>query len=209
MARELHDTLSQGLAGLILQLEAADAHLAADRPERAHAIVKETMLQARATLTSVRRAIDDLRQQSFNDPREAIQQEVDHFTKVTGIPCHLSMVLEVPIPDALCEPAQRAISEALTNIARHAQAASVQVNITSGVQSGLEITVQDDGVGFDSQSAVGKPGHYGLLGIRERSRLAGGVFEIESSPGQGTRLQIRLPYQSTISAQTAPRKSQP
>jgi len=67
MARELHDTLSQGLAGLILQLEAADAHLAADRPERARGILEQSMEKARGTLKEARQVIDDLRQPAGHD----------------------------------------------------------------------------------------------------------------------------------------------
>ena len=100
MARELHDTLSQGLAGLILQLEAADAHLAGQRSERARAIVQQAMQQARATLADARRAIGDLRQPAAEprDPAEVVRREVDRFTSATGIPCELDIDLPAPLP---------------------------------------------------------------------------------------------------------------
>src|SRR5207253_8922753 len=80
MARELHDTLAQGLAGLILQLEAVDAHLAGERPERASAIVRQAMGRARSTLSDARAAIDDLRAASTSDLASSVREEAARFT---------------------------------------------------------------------------------------------------------------------------------
>ena len=121
MARELHDTLSQGLAGLILQLEAADAHLANDRREKAQAIIANAMVQARATLADARRAIDDLRQPSRDDLDSALRLETSRFTGATGIPVELHLDPTPPLPEPVKETAVRAVAEALTNIAHHAQ----------------------------------------------------------------------------------------
>ncbi len=87
MARELHDTLSQGLAGIILQLEAADAYLAGNHPERARIILQSSMEKARGTLAEARQAIDDLRQPAEHDLAEAVLLEAERFTIATGIPC--------------------------------------------------------------------------------------------------------------------------
>ena len=188
MARELHDTLSQGLAGLILQLEAADAHLANKRLEKAQSIVGNAMQQARETLAEARRAIDDLRQPSLDDLDSALRQEIARFTDATGIPCDYHADHSQPAPDAVKETVLRAVTEALTNIAHHAQARKVAVNV--GVKDkSLSVTIQDDGVGFDA-SAI-PSGHYGLLGIRERVRLVNGSFEIQNQ--NGTTLKIQIP----------------
>ena len=82
MARELHDTLSQGLAGLILQLEAAQAHLGQDHPAKAREIITDAMGQARRTLSEARRAIDDLRQSP--------QDDLDSALRATGLPLYRS-----------------------------------------------------------------------------------------------------------------------
>jgi NarL family two-component system sensor histidine kinase YdfH len=193
MARELHDTLSQGLAGLILQLEAVDAHLAGSRPERARAIVRETMERARSTLAESRQAIDDLRQPVERNLVEAVRQEVEHFASATGIPCETKIDLPVDLPDPVAETAIRAISEGLTNIARHARAKDVALRLTV-IGKELEIEISDDGIGFDPNLI--ESGHYGLLGMRERVRLAGGTLEIHSEPGKGTRLVIRFPMET-------------
>ena len=205
MARELHDTLSQGLAGLILQLEAADAHLAGSRSERARVIIQQTMEQARATLADARRAIDDLRQAAPKPPdlATALRQETDRFTAATGIPVQLEINLPAPLSrDADATPqgdassletGMRILAEGLTNAARHAHASQVHLRLAQDGDC-FDFLLQDNGVGFDPQAvaAVGA-GHYGLLGMSERTRLAGGTLEVTSRPGAGTTLHLRLP----------------
>ena len=194
MARELHDTLAQGVAGLILQLEAADSHLSGGRAERAQGIVQQAMARARATLAEARQAIRDLREQTSSSPdlASALREETERFTNATGIPCALDLRLPDALPDTLCEHTLRVVAEALANVARHAQAHHAWV---SGVETEdwLDVEVRDDGVGFDPAAITTESGHYGLIGMRERARLAGGTLAIDSVPGTGTRLLLRLP----------------
>ncbi|MFZ6026613.1 MAG: sensor histidine kinase [Chloroflexota bacterium] len=195
MARELHDTLSQGLAGLILQLEAADAHLAGGRPEKAQSIVKQTMERARSVLAEARQAIDDLRRPTGNDLEAALHQEVARFCEANGIACDAEISLSglrTSLPAERCETVLRVVAEALTNTARHARAHHVCVKVTAN-DNELYIFTGDDGCGFDP--AVIPPGHYGLLGMRERIRMAGGTMEIESAPGKGTSITVLLPLE--------------
>ena len=93
MARELHDTLAQGLAGLVLQLEAIDSHLSRGNTAKAQAITQQAMDRARLTLADVRRAIDDLRSDEMPeiDLETAVREEAGRFTAATGIPCELSI----------------------------------------------------------------------------------------------------------------------
>ena len=192
MARDLHDTLSQGLAGLILQLDAADAHLSSSRPEKAQTIVRQAMLQARQTLAEAREAIADLRQGQPLDLGEALRQETERFTQTTSIPCDFQVSLDEPLPEAVGEAMLRVITEALSNVARYAQAKRAWVHVRTGAGS-LEAEIGDDGVGFNPETVT--PGHYGLVGMRERVRLAGGRMEIDSAAGQGARLKIFLPLE--------------
>ncbi len=187
MARELHDTLSQGLAGLILQLEAADAHLAGNRVERGRNILRESMEKARGTLADARRAIDDLRQTAPRDLEAVIHQEVELFRGASGITCEPEIDLRGRVPGPMAEAAARVVSEGLLNIARHAQAKNVVLRLIGG-QDELRIEISDDGIGFDPGSV--EAGHYGLLGMNERVRLAGGELEIVSKKGKGTTLKI-------------------
>jgi len=192
MARELHDTLSQGLAGLILQLEAADAHLTKERPERAQEIIAQTMEQARATLADARRAIGDLRSSAEPVPglEQALGAEVKRFENATGLPCELDILLKGELPQPVVETGLRTVSEALTNIARHAQAAHAWVRVEE-TETQLRLEIRDDGGGFDPEAV--EAGHYGLLGMRERARLAGGGLDVSSKQGQGTEIRVWLP----------------
>ena len=192
MARELHDTLAQGLAGLVLQLEAIDSHLSRGNTVKAQAITQQAMERARLTLADARRAIDDLRSGDLPnfDLETAVREETDRFTAASGIPCELSIVLPSQLSEKVHECALRLVSEALTNIARHAQAQHAAVSLHA-IEQALAIEVHDDGVGFDP-AQIGA-GHYGLIGLRERARLIGGTLNIESAPGQGTTLKVQLP----------------
>lgn len=195
MARELHDTLSQGVAGIVLQLEAVNAHLAQGRVERASSIIALCLKRARSTLAESRAAIDDLRLEE-RSLAEAIEQQVARFTRATGIPCHLTLTLppEKTVPSAVADHAERIVGESLTNITRHARAETVWLSVQQAEQA-LAIDIRDDGVGFDVDQAT-RTGHYGLLGMRERARLVGGTFSLESEPGQGSRLSVTLPLEA-------------
>lgn len=194
MARELHDTLAQGLAGLILQLEAARSQLEQGRSVRAGEIVDQAMARARATLHEARQAIGDLRasQEVVDDLGLAIRREAERFCRATGIPCAVEITLDAPLPLRSNEHAARVVAEALNNIAQHARAGQVWVSAVQGT-GGVEIIVRDDGAGFAPGATESQAGHYGLVGIRERARLAGGTLEVISAPGQGTTVRLYLP----------------
>ncbi len=190
MARELHDTLAQGVAGLVLQLEAVKNHLQTGHHERALAIVEQSLSRARSTLADSRAAIDDLRTEP-GDLAESVREKVDRFTQGTGIACDLELsVHEIQLSYETAEHALSILSEALANVTRHAQAKRVDVKLLV-LKDELELEVRDDGKGFDLHQQMGT-GHYGLLGMRERARLAGGVLTIESNAGNGTTVQFVL-----------------
>jgi NarL family two-component system sensor histidine kinase YdfH len=192
MARELHDTLSQGLAGLILQLEAADAHLSKKRPERAQEIVQQSMETARSVLGDARNAISDLRHESA-ELEDSLRLEISRFTEATGIPCSFHLDLSQPIADSVREIVIRTVAESLTNIARHAKASTSSVNVTAN-ENELTIEVKDNGIGFDPNAIAS--GHYGLLGMQERARLNRGRLEVRSEAGKGTQLILSLPIET-------------
>ncbi|MEM7116676.1 MAG: sensor histidine kinase [Chloroflexota bacterium] len=194
MARELHDTLAQGVAGLVLQLEAVKAHLAAERSGRAAEIVGQALARARGTLADSRSAIDDLRA----DPAslsEAVRGRVKRFTQATGIPCDLELVVNGEngrsLPEEIGRHALQILSEALVNVTRHAQAIQVSVRFVIEDEQ-LALTIQDNGRGFDPETMT-QAGHYGLLGMRERARLMNGTLAVESSSEQGTTIRLQVP----------------
>jgi NarL family two-component system sensor histidine kinase YdfH len=191
MARELHDTLAQGVAGLILQLEAMDGQLARGHAERAQAIAHQAMARARTTLAEARQAISDLRSMSEHNLCEVIAAEVERFTSATGIPCEFKFAGAPTLPEPLCEHAPRMVAECLRNIAQHAHAQHAWVELKADSET-LRIIVRDDGVGFDPSALTEYNGHYGLLGLRERARLLNGSLEIVSAPQQGARVTLHL-----------------
>lgn len=194
LARELHDTLAQGLAGLTMQLDAADALLSEENPREAQEIVQQAMVRSRATLFDARKAIDDLRStdSDVRDCSKAVQEELDLFTTTTGIPCQADLTALVNVAPSFYEHVLRVVTEGLLNVARHAQAQHVWVQAIPH-DDALTIEVRDDGIGYDMSGEATPPGHYGLLGLRERARLIGGRLEIESARGAGTTIRFTLP----------------
>ncbi|GAP16946.1 signal transduction histidine kinase [Levilinea saccharolytica] len=192
MARELHDTLAQGLAGLILQLEAVDTHLAGGRTDRAQTIVQQAMERARGTLRDARRVIDDLRsgRPASEDLARELTAEAHRLETSLGIPCAVQMDVPEDLSREAGEALRRVVSEGLTNIARHAGAAHAWVQV-SNADGRLCVEVRDDGRGFDPAGVAA--GHYGLLGLQERARLLGGECRVQSAPGQGTLLRWCIP----------------
>jgi len=199
MARELHDTLAQGVAGLALQLEAVKHYLNEGDVSESQLIVTEAADQARDALRKARAAIDDLRAEALFAPDfiTAVTQQTQKFSTVNN----LSVKLNAQLPDSLLLPsaislhAQRSLAEMLANVAQHADATMVSVNL-SLADGRMLIEVADDGAGFDVETAV-RPGHYGLIGLSERARLTGGHFSIESSPEGGTTARLQLPLEET------------
>jgi NarL family two-component system sensor histidine kinase YdfH len=195
LARELHDTLAQGLAGVALQLEAADAQLEQGGADRAQAIVRHAMEHARETLREARRAIDDLRSDSdLVQPAidALLRTELRRFTSATGIPVEQTTG-NVSLPPVAAEHVRRIVAEGLLNVARHARATRVDLSVRS-VDGQAELALRDNGVGFDAQASdARRAGHYGLLGMGERSRALSGTFAVESAPGAGTTLRLRFP----------------
>ena len=186
MARELHDTLAQGVAGLVLQLEAVKAHLASSRTERATEIVEQSITRARSTLAESRAAIDDLRVAPVS-MEDSVRKEVEHFKQSTGLPCGLELsVAENQLPVETTNHALNILSESLTNIARHADATQAKVKFFIQNQT-LELEICDNGKGFDVKNET--KGHYGLVGMHERARLTGGMLVIESN-ANGTCVQF-------------------
>ncbi|AET61004.1 membrane associated, signal transduction histidine kinase-like ATPase [Paenibacillus terrae HPL-003] len=194
MARDLHDTLAQGLAGLIMQLEAVDAHLTKGSSQRAHEIVQQSMSQARKALADSRRAIDNLRSKSASevDFSDAVREEAQRFTMATGIRTAVDIKIKSSVSRLLIEHGLHIISECLTNVAKHSHAKNVWINILDN-QGMISMGVRDDGKGFNPDNIAKQAGHYGLIGIHERTRLLGGTIHINSTVQEGTSIKVEAP----------------
>jgi NarL family two-component system sensor histidine kinase YdfH len=181
MARDLHDTLAQGLAGLIMQLEAINAHLNSGNIKRGQEVVHQAMGRVREALADARSAIDDLR--SHGSEKRNLTESI----------CELQIPSILSLPTLLTEHCHHIVSESLINIARHARAECVSVKVEKGADNILYLEIRDDGIGFMQEEINNKTGHYGLLGMRERVRILKGELIIQSQPQKGTVIKIEIP----------------
>ncbi len=195
IARELHDETTQSLAALTMRLESA---VSGEPPGKARQSLAEAKELAVHTLDEVHRLIVDLRPSVLDDLglRSAVRWYAERVLKGQGVVVRFEAEgMDERLPPQLEIAIFRAVQETLTNIAKHARAESVliQCALSDGL---LAIDIEDDGRGFEvsSLAAPGKDGRgWGLLGIRERVELMGGEVRIESAPGQGCLVAIRVP----------------
>jgi two-component system, NarL family, sensor histidine kinase UhpB len=190
IARELHDELGQRLTALKIDLTTLAAQAAPTAEPRVAAM--QAMLDD--TLASVRRIASDLRPLMLDDLglNAAIEWLARDASRRIGIPVHTRLPLVEPALDQRVAIAlYRMVQEALTNVARHAQAKSVEI-ILQVQERQLVLTVADDGIGVAEQ-ALRRAGSFGLMGLRERAHMLGGQIEIGRRPRGGTRLTVRVP----------------
>lgn len=194
MARDLHDTLSQGLAGIIMQLEAVNAHLNNNNTKRAQEIVKKSMEYARGTLADSRLVIDDLRFKTKTDIdfSNAIKNEIAEFKAVSNASIISDIKIESDMPLKILKHISYIVREALNNIAKHAKAKNVVVKIIEN-HSQLNINIIDDGIGFDVKLLDKLLGHYGIMGMTERVKVIRGEIKIKSKRKHGTNINIMIP----------------
>lgn len=198
IARDLHDTLSQGLVGVTMQLQAAITHLERGRDRRAMPILRGAVSRAQATLGEARAAIRDLRLDEPVSLRQVLQTSVDRFSPVLdcAVELHIEPALDRPGPAARSLRGRlplvaRVAEEALANIAQHSRAGRATVAARHEGEDIL-IEVRDDGIGLRSGQPVEARG-YGLVGMAERAELAGCRLEVESAESRGTVIRLRLP----------------
>jgi two-component system NarL family sensor kinase len=190
IAREIHDTLAQGLTAITLHLESALKALERD-PERSRERLERALSTARQGLEDARRSVLDLRSAPLEKPLpEALASLARAFTGETGVRVHLRMEGDVSLPQETEGELLRIAQEALRNVRLHAHAREVEVALMGGPRR-VRLRVRDDGCGFEPTD--GGVGRYGLLGMRERARLAGGRLQIRSEPGAGTTVLATVP----------------
>jgi signal transduction histidine kinase len=195
LAREIHDTLAQQLTAVVLQLEGAEGLVARDAT-RARSALDAAREMARSALQEARRSVWDLRPTPLTATGlvAALAAEVEGWRdrsriaatfRADGIrrPLSLSPAAEVAL--------LRILQEALTNVGRHAEARHVSVRLERGGDE-VRLSIEDDGGGFETDRDAGE-GSFGLVGMAERARLAGGRLTVTSSPGRGTTLSVAVP----------------
>jgi two-component system sensor histidine kinase UhpB len=186
VARDLHDECNQALTAVLLRLEAHVHHAPEDLREE----LRETKAVAITAMDELLRLARELRPAALDDHglEAALRTQLERFTDTTGVPAVLRCYDPIDLADHEQTVVYRVVQESLSNITRHAHASNVVVEV--GRDHGRPVVrVVDDGVGF--ATLEGTDG-IGLVGMRERARLARGRLQVTSAPGRGTAVELRL-----------------
>lgn len=201
IARELHDELAQWLTALKMDITWIAGRLPRDQEPLAHKAEKVKGL-IDATVSAVRRIAADLRPMMLDDLGlvPAIENLLHEFSERTGIVISFDAEAEAQFRDPLTTAVYRMLQEALTNVARHAEASQVQV--TMKIDNGsLLVQARDNGKGIGS-APPGKERSFGILGIKERAHTLGGRAEVFSPPEGGTVVEVVIPVERYRRAET-------
>lgn len=199
IARELHDELGGALTGIKYSVHSLAGHL----PKRGEVSKRYAALKEMidATTKNIQHISADLRPKILDTYglTAAVEWHVGEFKKRTNINTQFHELTELPpLDEAVTTGVYRIVQEALTNVARHAQATSVQVTLQIQNET-LHAEVSDNGKGFD-HSLLHHPESLGLLSIQERARIIHGTVEMQGSPGNGTRVLLDVPLRQNVSS---------
>jgi len=196
IARDLHDGPVQGVSAASLSLEAALLMIKAGDTDRGTEILTKIRKELAEEADGLRSLMSGLRPPLLEERGliPAIRETLARFGTEQGIRTEFSGTVGAEIPDDLETLAYRVVQEALSNAAKHSQAAHVAVAVELD-QLQLRVEITDDGVGFDSarRREFLQMGRVGLAGMQERVELASGTFVVRSTPGRGTTIVSTLP----------------
>ena len=194
LAREIHDTLAQGLTAIAMNLETVDALIESGRPhEDYHDYLRSALDMTRSSLDEARRSVMDLRAVPLEDKSlsEALTALADSYRKEWNLHAVVTAVgKHQPLPARIEIGLYRVAQEALANAQRHAEANSVSLHLKMHPDQ-VQLIIQDDGRGFSTEAIPSD--RFGLIGLNERVRLMGGSLEIQTAEGKGTRLSVLVP----------------
>jgi PAS domain S-box-containing protein len=206
IARELHDETGQSLMSLLVGLHAIEA---AGSAREAHTLARKYREIAALALEEVRRMAMGLRPSVLDDLglAAAVERYAEQYAKSYGISVdvHCQGLEDHRLPSSVETAVYRIIQEALTNIAKHAQATVASI-VIEPQPAFLQTIVEDNGCGFDVQQTLhssGRTAHFGLHGMRERAGLINGTIEIESTVGRGTTIYVQVPLAEQSSGAAA------
>lgn len=203
ISRELHDDLGPSLAAIVNRLRICQQLVRSD-PSRAEKDLDEVTKGLKGHIQDIRHLIYDLRPLAVDQLglTGAIEQQLERFAKDTGVRISSSFSPQAAV-DPLAEVTVfRVLQECLSNVQKHSAATRVDVGLQP-VDSGVELTVRDDGRGFapDSGSANAAPQGVGLVSMRERAELVGGRLTVESRPGAGCSVALYVPSRIRVIAE--------
>lgn len=195
LARELHDSVSQALYGIALGARTARRRIGDEGPANVIEPLDYVLSLAEAGLTEMRALIFELRPESIATEGlvAAIGRQVAATQARYGVKVTATLADEPDISLDVKEALYRIAQESMHNTVKHARAANITVRLAHEPDQ-VRLEVQDDGQGFDPAGDF--PGHLGLRSMQERARDIGGTLDIESSPGAGTRITLRIPHEA-------------
>jgi len=193
LARELHDSVTQTLYSLTMYADAARLALASNKQDTALKHVNALRNLSREAMRDMRLLVFELRPPILTQEGlvAAIKTRLDSVESRSGYQITFIVEGKPQFPPDVETELYRIVQEALNNIVKHAQAQQVSVQLLQGDQH-LQLTIQDDGRGFDPAAAQ-QQGRIGLRSMKERAQKLGGTLSIESAPGQGTTLRVEAP----------------
>lgn len=195
LAREIHDTLAQGLAGIVLHLETAEDCLSDRLDPEAQKHLHRARQLARESLQEARRSVWNLRPSAVEGSGLlAALEQLGAAMRQDGLDCTVEVETEPQLSSGAEDALYRVCQEALANVRKHSGAARLSVRLTCTEGEAL-LTVTDDGKGF-APASLGGPrpeGGFGLWAMRERLAQCGGALQVESSPGLGTTIRAQVP----------------
>jgi signal transduction histidine kinase len=196
LAADLHDGPVQELTALNYGLERVDRRLQTQGPDAARELLGEQKDHLTMVTRTLRGLLSELRPPALDEHglAGALKLYGDAFAKQAGINISVEVqVEERPAPEVETI-IYRITQEALTNVAKHAQARHVWIRLAAEEQA-VDLTIRDDGVGFDPEQATRllQDGHYGLVGMQERAEMGGGRLDLDSRPDHGTTIHVTLP----------------
>ena len=194
LARDLHDTLAHSLMALLQQIRLVRKLRGRMSPDELGAELGRAEDVAATGLSEARAAITQMRHGTVREIglAAALRDLLARFGESTGVQASLTAEgTAADLADERAETLYRIVEEALRNVERHARAGSVAVTIgAAGAGDRAVLSVRDDGVGFDP--AAPRPGHYGMLGMREQAALIGAALTVDSRPGGGTEIRLEF-----------------
>jgi signal transduction histidine kinase len=194
MAAEIHDTIAQGLTGVVTQLEAAEQ--ARERPVDWQRHVQNALGLARDSLSEARRSVEGSRPEHLETARlpEALAEVARGWSELNAIPVEVATTGDVqPLHPEVEVALLRTTQEALANVAKHASASRAWLTL-SYMGDVVTLDVRDDGVGFAVPGkADERGGGFGLTAMRQRVNRVAGTLAVESEPGGGTAVSARVP----------------
>lgn len=194
MARDLHDNLAQGLVGVTMQLDAANRYLERADQGKAVEIISQVRGNAKRLLADARLSIDNLRAADVEAKsfKKKLEESVEYFTSTTDMIFHLEFAIDSSMSEATEDQCYHMIREGMMNAIKHSHAKSIMIRLSMD-ETSYQLSVHDDGKGFNSTRKASKKGSYGLIGLKERATLIGATVSIHSKKGQGTEIMIHVP----------------